>query len=78
MEADLLDLPPTPPPTPNGSPVSRRARRTEEGEAASGMAGLKYDAQGPYFLRKGFGWHKERVDIAVIQATSFEMLAKRD
>ena len=44
MEADLLDLPPTPPLTPNGSPVLQRARRTEEGEAASGMAGLKYDA----------------------------------
>ena len=43
MEADLLDLPPTPPASPEETAVSRRARREEE-ETAPGMAGLKYDA----------------------------------
>jgi len=43
MEADLLDLPPTPPASPEETAVLRRVRREEE-ETVPGMAGLKYDA----------------------------------
>ena len=43
MEADLLDLPPTPPTSPKETAISQHVQQEEE-ETTPGIASLKYDA----------------------------------